>query len=143
MRRYSESWATARSQSRRLIRPGGGTACSAWPNGMEPSLRRSYRSCRRHPLTTESFINFANICSDSRAPTTIRTDASLWLFRKSAVSLEGSMVSPRPGDRSGDQLCAEPRVLSLCEIRLREHLHALQLRRCQMISEPARERNAG
>src|SRR5438094_8007686 len=80
---------------------------------MEPSLRRSQRSWSRHPLTTESFINFANICSDSRAPTTIRTDASLCLFSKSAVSLEGSMVSPRPGERSGDQLSAEPGALTI------------------------------
>src|SRR5215831_10981685 len=41
--------------------PGGATACSTWPNGREPSLRRSKRSCSRHPLTTESFINFANM----------------------------------------------------------------------------------
>src|SRR5206468_4078958 len=69
MRRYSESWATARSQSRRLIPPGGGTACSEWPNGMEPSLRRSYRSCSKHPLTTESFMDFGNMrCI--RIPTT-------------------------------------------------------------------------
>jgi len=61
MRRYSESWATARSQSRRFIPSGGGTACSPWPNGMEPSLRRSYRSCSTYPLTTESFINYANM----------------------------------------------------------------------------------
>src|SRR6266699_623191 len=41
MRRYSESWATARNQSWRLIPGGGGIACSPCPNGMEPSLRRS------------------------------------------------------------------------------------------------------
>src|SRR6266853_65941 len=41
IRPYSESWATARNQSRRFIPPGGGTTCSPWPNGREPSLRRS------------------------------------------------------------------------------------------------------
>ena len=40
MRPYSESWATARNQSRRLMPPGGETACSRRAKGMDPLLRR-------------------------------------------------------------------------------------------------------
>ena len=69
MTRYSESWATARSQSRRLYTSWWRDRLLYMPERNGTFVLTFIENLSRHPLTTESFITLP-ICSASRASTT-------------------------------------------------------------------------